>query len=721
MNEKGNKRKDASGQITVFASISIVLILSIILTCVKSVRTAMYTTLSKQAVLLATESVFGAYHDDMMKEYDLFLLKKSDNINDKLNWYVENNISSCSQYINVVSSEISECIRATDSGGEYFRAEIIEHMKYGIFSDILSELDVVSERTRKTGALTGAVEKITECDEELSEMDEDILKLLELVEGIDTNDTGFVLRNGSPVATREAYAKMLVNGEVSKENVNIHNNAIYDAMNYDYNLYLNVDEILKDISAICEDLKYIGDEESDKRGQMSCANIYSRDYEMIYSAVAGAKEKTDAALEVIEEYFNDKNNAMDKFDETMDYMFEKLDDLGQDVYDGMKNDLSEMKKSANSPQQKLCNIVTIKYALLDNKNALDSAKEVLDTMNVTITMDNCDEIIHKNTQCMEALKEYSLERLDFDYSKVDFSSTRGGISSIKKMYEELTDGFTGIVLKGKFLSDKTINYNNLAVDYETSFSSNQSLVKDMADAALFDEYLMTHFDIYTDYLEENSSDAETGALLDYTIEYIIGGAEKDSENIKTTIMEIALIRQGMNLSYIISDSGKRNEAYAMSAAFLGFTGSDAVIRVGQYLIMAFWAMGESVMDLRELYDGKRVEFVKTADTWKLSLVNLMSMQFESETAAVTKETDSTKKEEQGLSYKDYLRMLLFVIDSGDKNYRTMTAMELRMIEMGHEDFRMNNYIIAAKGKAEFCIEGLSENINQEIKYSYLEG
>lgn len=64
---------------------------------------------------------------------------------------------------------------------------------------------------------------------------------------------------------------------------------------------------------------------------------------------------------------------------------------------------------------------------------------------------------------------------------------------------------------------------------------------------------------------------------------------------------------------------------------------------------------------------------------------------------MTFDTDK-EADDEGLDYKDYVRMLLLMESAEHRNYRTMGAMELRMISMGHENFRMKNYVVSAKVK-----------------------
>ena len=75
--------------------------------------------------------------------------------------------------------------------------------------------------------------------------------------------------------------------------------------------------------------------------------------------------------------------------------------------------------------------------------------------------------------------------------------------------------------------------------------------------------------------------------------------------------------------------------------------------VVKQVLLAAWAFGESVMDLRSLMSGKRVALVKTAENWQLSLSSLMKMGTSEDTQEGADVTD-------GWDYKSYLRMLLFL-------------------------------------------------------------
>ena len=74
-------------------------------------------------------------------------------------------------------------------------------------------------------------------------------------------------------------------------------------------------------------------------------------------------------------------------------------------------------------------------------------------------------------------------------------------------------------------------------------------------------------------------------------------------------------------------------------------------------------------------------------------------------------------------YNDYLELLLHSVSENIKNYRTMTAMELRIIDMGRTGFRMKDYIYEARIQVN-VLPKADRRINakeyiRQVKYSYI--
>jgi len=106
--------------------------------------------------------------------------------------------------------------------------------------------------------------------------------------------------------------------------------------------------------------------------------------------------------------------------------------------------------------------------------------------------------------------------------------------------------------------------------------------------------------------------------------------------------------------------------------------------VFKWLLVAAWAAAESVVDLRALFQGKRVVLWKSRSSWKLSALSLGAAE---EASGFT----------VGLGYRDYLR-LLFYLKSGPKAaYRMMDVIQARERSLKN-DFRLREYMVGASLK-----------------------
>lgn len=107
------------------------------------------------------------------------------------------------------------------------------------------------------------------------------------------------------------------------------------------------------------------------------------------------------------------------------------------------------------------------------------------------------------------------------------------------------------------------------------------------------------------------------------MEYIIGGEHNDRKNVYKVINQLAVIREGVNLSYLISSQDKMSEAYMLAAALVGVTGCDLAVRLVQYIIVSIWAYAESIVELRKLLAGETIALIKNRDNWILQLSSLV--------------------------------------------------------------------------------------------------
>lgn len=190
---------------------------------------------------------------------------------------------------------------------------------------------------------------------------------------------------------------------------------------------------------------------------------------------------------------------------------------------------------------------------------------------------------------------------------------------------------------------------------------------------LYGEYVMDHFSCATD--------EEPSGALDYEVEYILEGKASDRENLEAVSEKLLLMRFAANYAYLLTDTVKKAEAEAMALSLCTLLAVPAITEAAKQVILLAWAYGESVMDLRSLLKGNRVPFIKSKESWQLSLSSVLTLG-----------TDSDRKDgadtEGGLRYKDYLRMLLFLEKKETAGIRTLDVIEQNLCNVyGQESFR----------------------------------
>lgn len=167
------------------------------------------------------------------------------------------------------------------------------------------------------------------------------------------------------------------------------------------------------------------------------------------------------------------------------------------------------------------------------------------------------------------------------------------------------------------------------------------------------------------------------------VEYILCGNANEEVNKFIVKGQILLIRFGMNTLHIYTDPQKRTQALELATAVAGITGFG--IPIAHNLIMCAWGTAEAFCDIEEIYDGKKVPFVKSVENWR---TDLLPSGFKSKEAA------ETTKGLMDFDYHDYLRLLLLAKDKDVKLNRIQDLIQLNL-QQSNSSYRVsgcNTYI-----------------------------
>ena len=221
---------------------------------------------------------------------------------------------------------------------------------------------------------------------------------------------------------------------------------------------------------------------------------------------------------------------------------------------------------------------------------------------------------------------------------------------------------------------------NLFSNWE-SILEPQTYLNMLSEDLMVQNYIKDKFD---SAVHGGKSVEDMEKVLQYEMEYIIGGHEKDSENLKTVLWKLLALRCVFNLSYLLTSTEKGNQvmvtATALSAAFM----LPQFVEVFAFILKLSWAFAEALSDCRTLLKGGKIPLVKSNETWYLQWNDILQL--------YDGMLDGNQSKE-GLDYEGYLQVLLAFTDN-DTKYRRMTHLMEKNIRQipGYAGFQMKNCI-----------------------------
>lgn len=206
---------------------------------------------------------------------------------------------------------------------------------------------------------------------------------------------------------------------------------------------------------------------------------------------------------------------------------------------------------------------------------------------------------------------------------------------------------------------------------------------------LFNEYILKKFTCAA-MDKENENDREKGEekekSLSYEVEYILSGKSSDKENLESVLTKLFFMRMALNYASLLGDSARQSEASALAVVLSSLLLMPEASEAVKQLILAAWAAGESVVDIRTLLTGRKVPAVKNSENWVLPLSGLFTLGIGSE-QVIAEDTSG------GISYEGYLRTLLFLKTADEVTMRALDRIEENLdLEYGMDYFRADQCI-----------------------------
>ncbi len=225
----------------------------------------------------------------------------------------------------------------------------------------------------------------------------------------------------------------------------------------------------------------------------------------------------------------------------------------------------------------------------------------------------------------------------------------------------------------------TVNFPSNGID--KSISSGV----DILDRFYIAEYMEAFMPYYTYPV---NTDKEGMNFL--CLEYILNGNDSNRKNLSEIVNELLALRTGLNLIYLYGDSEKKSEALFLAAQISGATGFAPFTGVIKNLILASWAFGQAMCDIRDLLKGGRIPLMHSREDFYLSINEIFDI--------ADRKLPEAENNDNGLLYQDYLKLMFMCKYKSIFSYRAMDMiqMDIRAVQ---DDFLISR--CSSKLKAGF--------------------
>lgn len=214
---------------------------------------------------------------------------------------------------------------------------------------------------------------------------------------------------------------------------------------------------------------------------------------------------------------------------------------------------------------------------------------------------------------------------------------------------------------------------------------------------------------FLDYSEEGKEEKNDvrEQVLAYEKEYLIKGQPSDLDNLKRVANDILLLRFINNYIFTGRDAEIQSQVNIMASALTGVVGIPQTAKAVQMMLRAALSYGESLLELHTLFGGGEISLTKDRGNWNLELKTMVKQ---------LKEKKTVKKGKHNISYKDYLKVLLFM--KGNSTilcYRMMDIMQ-ENIACKEAGFLMENCLFSYKWEGSLSFGSVKMKFEKQVSY-----
>lgn len=492
------RRENNRGSITVFLSLVLVVILSVLAAYLENARVRVASLNVERCLAGSLDATMTEYYAPLFEDYGLLFMDMgagSDSLEyyklqKKLQKYMNTSLSTQQQAeilgldisttgldlyeTEIESVQVDSAIRATEHQGDLVYNQVLQYMKYGALADgmegILSYLDLI-----KDGEATSEVmEAQTKVDKAFEDSNELVLDLMETVEGISCSK-GMKFNKDGTIKVKDEFAKKLCVEQVTRSNVGISNGKVWTALKGKYeNPITTLKQIQKDLKELLKEQEKFEEEEERKRQEEE----RKRQEEEKKKQKQEAEDEADTSQkgnkkEAEEEKKKEEKQEEEKQEEEKEtYDFKKKVDQVNQAQSDLKKTVKETRKKMDSALKIIGKLEKeqsdLKKEVTSYENTVKSkkdsiSKEEYESLKKTVRQTKNDLQVVKNAIDMKDVLEKNKERLESLEEELGKK-----VKEDKESYQEKYGGISGQIAAMKTYSIKELTFSYGTISNETT-------------------------------------------------------------------------------------------------------------------------------------------------------------------------------------------------------------------------------------------------------------
>lgn len=452
------------GEITVFLSMILLLILALVGTSLESARISVGRSYADRSVQNAMDSLFTEYCSKLWEDYHLFFIEGEESeehdkeyIKNQVYYYLKDTFDFEEDKKDILEKmdlldmgigqvEVEDIVRAVDYEGELFLNEILEYSKYQVDEQFLSEGQKMVKSLEEVNSAIKVVEKQMEVEEQMSKVNREILEFISVVEGISVGKMGIEYKKNGTLKTETYFVKKFSPNEITKTDIGIDNEIVWTSLKASYINPISMLESLEgEASLIFHQLRAL--EEQAKAGSLNTSMIVPISYTKFYSIKNNLMKEANGILAKIKEAKKILSNIKEKqsncISETMQLeqvYKEEENNLSKTMQEAFSKELKELKifsgLEENNVEASLISQILKMESSLNEKEKM--IKELLKISNISIGGSSFEaaNCIDKISVIKNHMKYYNPKEMKFDYSSfVVKKEVENPLESFSKQYK----------------------------------------------------------------------------------------------------------------------------------------------------------------------------------------------------------------------------------------------------------------------------------------------